>query len=296
MRLLLATDGSEYSLTAAKYLMRLPFGADSEVFILHVLKDYLIPDTIDPARDFIKAGKKAAQAMVDEFKWSFADAGVRAHTLVREGDPWREIIEGAEEVKADLIVMGHRGMTGIESFLMGSVASQVLRHGHFSVLVVRELPPSAGPMRILYCTNGSQASMYARDMLMGLPFDVRDTEVKVLSVVDMEMTSLPEKYYPDEEIALMMAELREHNRKAAETVVSDEASELRSRFLEVSLKVVFGVPEVEILKEIEEMKADLVVMGSKGIRGIKGVLLGSISLSVARHADCGILVAREPER
>lgn len=294
MRILLATDGSEYSVTAAKYLRRLPFGADSEVFILHALKDYLIPDSIDPARDFMKAGKKAAQAMVDEFKWDFADAGIRAHTLVREGEPWREIIEGAEEVKADLVVMGHRGMTGIESFLMGSVASQVLRHGHFSVLVVRELPPSERPMRILYCTNGSQASMYAREMLMGLPFDVRDTEVKVLSVVDMEMTSLPEKYYPDEELAQMMVELREHNRKTAESIVGDEAAELRSRFMEVSQKVVFGVPESEILKEVEDMQADLVVMGSKGLKGIKGVLLGSVSLRVVRHTDCGILVARQP--
>lgn len=296
MRVLLATDGSEYSVTAAKYLRRLPLGPDVEIFVLHALKEYLIPDSIDPARDFIKAGKKGAQALVEEFRKGFVDAGVKAHALVRDGEPWREIIECAEEVKADLVVMGHRGMTGIESFLMGSVANQVLRHGHFSVMVVRELPPSERPMRVLYCTDGSLASMYARDLLVRLPFDSMTTEVRVLSVVDMEVTSLPEKYYPDEEISLMMVDLREHNRKAAEKSVLEDAAELKRRFFDVSHKVVFGIPESEILNEIKAMDADLVVIGSKGIIGLKGVLLGSVSHRVVRHADCGILVARRPER
>jgi nucleotide-binding universal stress UspA family protein len=296
MRVLLATDGSEYSVTAAKYLRRLPLGHDVEVFVLHALKEYLIPDAIDPARDFVKAGKRGAQALVEEFRKDFVDAGVKAHALVREGEPWREIIECAEEVKADLIVMGHRGMTGIESFLMGSVTNQVLRHGHLSVLVVRELPPSEGPMRILYSTNGSPASRYAMDLLVRLPFDAMTTGIRVLSVVDMEVTSLPEKYYPDEEISLMMVDLREHNRKAAEKSVSEDAAELKHRFFDVSQKVVFGIPESEILNEIKAMDADLVVLGSKGIIGLKGVILGSVSNRVVKHADCGILVARQPER
>lgn len=295
MRVLLATDGSEYSATAAKYLRRLPFGHDTEVFVVHALKEYLIPDSIDPAKDFHKAGKKAAQALVKEFTEDFVKAGIKAHPIVREGEPWREIIECAEELKADLVVMGHRGMTGIEALLMGSVANQVLRHGHFSVLVVRELPPSEGPMRVLFCTNGSSASRYARDLLIRLPYDVMTTEVRVLSVVDMEVTTLPERYYPDEQISLMMADLREHNLRAAEKVVTEDAAELKHRFFDVSHKVVFGVPESEILREIQEVGADLVVMGSNGLKGIKGVLLGSVSHRVVRHADCGILVARNPE-
>jgi nucleotide-binding universal stress UspA family protein len=179
---------------------------------------------------------------------------------------------------------------------MGSVTNQVLRHGHLSVLVVRELPPSEGPMRILYCTNGSPASRYAMDLLVRLPFDAMTTGIRVLSVVDMEVTSLPEKYYPDEEISLMMVDLREHNRKAAEKSVSEDAAELKHRFFDVSQKVVFGIPESEILNEIKTMDADLVVLGSKGIIGLKGVILGSVSNRVVKHADCGILVARQPER
>ena len=65
------------------------------------------------------------------------DAGVEARTHPREGDPADAILDVAEETKADLIVVGNKGMTGARRFLLGSVPNKVSHHAPCSVFIVR---------------------------------------------------------------------------------------------------------------------------------------------------------------
>ncbi len=64
-------------------------------------------------------------------------AGIRAVTHAREGDPADAILDVAEELGADLIVVGNKGMTGAKRFLLGSVPNKVSHHAPCSVLIVR---------------------------------------------------------------------------------------------------------------------------------------------------------------
>ncbi len=66
------------------------------------------------------------------------DAGVPSTPHVRSGDPAAEILGAAQDAHADLVVVGSRGLTGLESLLLGSVARNVLSHAHCSVLIVRK--------------------------------------------------------------------------------------------------------------------------------------------------------------
>lgn len=293
MKILLPTDGSRYSDTAVGYVVALGLGPGSEIYVLHVLKDYLLPDTVDPARDFIKASKRGAEALLDEVRKRLA-GDARVHTLVREGDPSREIVEAASEIGAELVVMGHQGLTGISQFLLGSVSHHVLRRGSSSVLVVRDPLPGDRPMRALYCTDGSASAAFARGLFASLPYR-EDTIVNVLSVVDVQTTTLPEKYFPGDEFSQMMADLRAYNLDLAEKAVAQDAAALGRRFHTVQEHIVFGIPESEILRTAYELQVDLVVIGSKGLRGVKGILLGSTSQRVVKHAECAVLVAKMPE-
>lgn len=63
--------------------------------------------------------------------------GVGADFHVRVGHPAQQVVDFADEINADLIVMGHRGRSGIERFLLGSVARVVIDHANCPVLVVR---------------------------------------------------------------------------------------------------------------------------------------------------------------
>jgi nucleotide-binding universal stress UspA family protein len=65
------------------------------------------------------------------------DAGVTVQTHAREGDPADAILDVAEEVKADLIVVGNKGMTGAKRFLLGSVPNKISHHAPCGVYIVR---------------------------------------------------------------------------------------------------------------------------------------------------------------
>jgi nucleotide-binding universal stress UspA family protein len=65
------------------------------------------------------------------------EAGLDVETFAREGDPADAILDVAEEREADLIVVGHKGMTGARRFLLGSVPNKVSHHAPCSVLIVR---------------------------------------------------------------------------------------------------------------------------------------------------------------
>jgi nucleotide-binding universal stress UspA family protein len=65
------------------------------------------------------------------------DAGVAAQTYAREGDPADAILDVAEELGADLIVVGNKGMTGAKRFLLGSVPNKVSHHAPCAVMIIR---------------------------------------------------------------------------------------------------------------------------------------------------------------
>jgi nucleotide-binding universal stress UspA family protein len=63
--------------------------------------------------------------------------GIEVNTHAREGDPADAILDVAEETKADVIVVGNKGMTGAARFLLGSVPNKVSHHAPCSVLIIR---------------------------------------------------------------------------------------------------------------------------------------------------------------
>ena len=85
------------------------------------------------AEKMVKRAREDLQALVDSVKGS-----VTATEAVREGRTWVEICEAAKEEKADIIVIGSHGRTGLSHVLIGSVAETVVRHASCPVLVVRE--------------------------------------------------------------------------------------------------------------------------------------------------------------
>jgi nucleotide-binding universal stress UspA family protein len=84
---------------------------------------------INPRED-VDATLEAAAAPARE-------AGVQVDLYARQGDPADAILDVAEEIKADLIIVGNKGMTGAKRFLLGSVPNKVSHHAPCSVLIIR---------------------------------------------------------------------------------------------------------------------------------------------------------------
>jgi nucleotide-binding universal stress UspA family protein len=84
---------------------------------------------VNPREDVEATLKEAAEKL--------EGAGVKVDTYAREGDAADAILDVAEETKADLIVVGNKGMTGTKRFLLGSVPNKVSHHAPCSVLIIR---------------------------------------------------------------------------------------------------------------------------------------------------------------
>jgi nucleotide-binding universal stress UspA family protein len=76
-------------------------------------------------------------ATLEEASETVQQAGVEVDSYAREGDPADAILDVAEEQKADLIVIGNKGMTGAKRFLLGSVPNKISHHAPCSVMIIR---------------------------------------------------------------------------------------------------------------------------------------------------------------
>lgn len=81
--------------------------------------------------------RQEVNMVLDSAAGTAEQAGVNATTHAREGDPADALLDVAEEVKADLVVVGNKGMTGAKRFLLGSVPNKVSHHASCSVYIVR---------------------------------------------------------------------------------------------------------------------------------------------------------------
>ena len=156
MKLLLATDDSQFSEAALRAVISQNRPQQTQVRVLHVMEPMGIvlseiasaagPESY-PAEPFElerlrKEQKKQASALVETRAEELKGAGFQAETAIGEGDPRVEIIDMAREWSADLIVMGSHGRKGLDRFLLGSVSEYVARHAPCSVEIVR-LPAGA---------------------------------------------------------------------------------------------------------------------------------------------------------
>jgi nucleotide-binding universal stress UspA family protein len=141
-RILLATDGSEQAELTALRAVDLADATDSELHVVHVgvvpifLKSY--PGTLGyygKLHDQIE--EVSRERLRKQSLRVTAAGGTVAGTHLRMGQVDLEIVALAEELGADLIVMGSRGLGGVRRALMGSVSDSVVRHAHCPVLVVR---------------------------------------------------------------------------------------------------------------------------------------------------------------
>jgi nucleotide-binding universal stress UspA family protein len=142
--ILVATDGSDHALQAARIAAEIAQKFGSKVTLLSVYDPPAFAPAILPSIEpaiapdaVMRLGEEVQEAVERRTGEVFEQAGV-AYTPIREvGRPVAMIIEVAQREKADLIVMGSRGLGGVESFLLGSVSDRVLHQAHCPVLIAR---------------------------------------------------------------------------------------------------------------------------------------------------------------
>jgi len=146
-RVLLATDGSKYSDAAARFLISLPLPRQGRIILVSSLQSHMAALVRMPTLDIETnrrileglraAEEEAARSLMAKTVKQFRAKGYEVESLVLHGEPAAEILAVARTLNPDLVAVGAKGLSGIESFLLGSVAQRVARFSRYSVLIVR---------------------------------------------------------------------------------------------------------------------------------------------------------------
>ncbi|CAN5576082.1 universal stress protein [soil metagenome] len=145
MKILLATDGSQQSDAAVEILNKFTFDQGDEIKIISVVDMALpmaidiyggyLPDTTEMEKTAREHAAKILEETCEKLRGICKNLSVTSDVLF--GSPESRIVETAEEIGADLIIVGSHGYSRWERLLLGSVSQSVVHHAPCSVMVVR---------------------------------------------------------------------------------------------------------------------------------------------------------------
>jgi nucleotide-binding universal stress UspA family protein len=138
-KILIATDGSEYTKNAVEHGIYLAKSLEAKLYVIYVVDTAAFASipmdaTWESMYELLKQeGDEATKYVAEKAKGE----ELEIERLTVEGHPAEEIIKHAEKTSVDLIVMGTLGKSGLDRFLLGSIAEKVVRTSKIPVLVVR---------------------------------------------------------------------------------------------------------------------------------------------------------------
>jgi nucleotide-binding universal stress UspA family protein len=145
-RIVVGTDGSETATEAVRQATELAKLSNAKLEIVSAYEPIPRQRLQEEQREapgdvqYEIGPREDVNLTLDAAAGSAKREGVEVMAHAKEGDPADAILDVAEEIKADLIVVGNKGMTGARRFLLGSVPNKVSHHAPCSVIIVRTTP------------------------------------------------------------------------------------------------------------------------------------------------------------
>ncbi len=265
--LLLATDRSGFSEGAVREAINFSKKCSSRLYVMSVLETNPEYETIG-ASAYQKEEEEATKYL-ESVKARASQQGISTckSILDYKEEPCQAIVDEAADRKADMIIIGRRGRSGLMKVLMGSVAARVISHAPCKVLVV----PRAAKIEcrnILVATDGSSHSAAAASEAIGIAKRC-GSSIIALSSVHSEQ-ELPE----------------------ARANVDQVVEMAQKEGIPVEALTPIGRSHNAIVETAGGRGVDLIVMGTYGKTGLKKLLMGSSTEKVIGHASCGVLVVR----
>jgi nucleotide-binding universal stress UspA family protein len=236
----------------------------------------------------VSAAVRAEEAKrLGELVARLATRNIDVELATRTGAPGEVVAQVASERHAELIVIGTHGHTGISRFLLGSVATAVLRHAPCDVLVCRGTSGPSPFLRPLVATDFSATSLRALRNASSLT--AQGTSIEVVHAWQLPAgswgaTLLGQARFPWSTVRDAVLTSAKAQADALVAGHSDLAHPLH-------VDLVQGPPASVITHAAEKGGHDLIALGTHGLKGFRRLLLGSVAESVIRHAPCSVLVA-----
>ena len=283
MKTLLAVDGSDNSYEAVHALKY--FSRAEQLTLLHALNvpkpayPMLLPElAAEQYKSFEQIMREDGERLLDRIQSLLPMHAGPSTRHLRIGSPAQVIVSMAEEQKADLIVMGARGLGPIKEWLLGSVSHRVLTLASCATLIVNG--PVKAMKQILLPLEGLSDAEAAIRFLQLKPFH-EAVDVTLLTILTSTEPPMPG------DAAAAAAATEKLEEKAA--YIEGVAERLRAIGYEAHGVAVVGTPSSMILQEATTPQSDLILMGTRGRQGMTRFLLGSVSHEVLHKMPCPVL-------
>jgi nucleotide-binding universal stress UspA family protein len=291
MKILVGTDGSDEAAAAYQFLQLLPLPQEATIHVISAVHvQPVIPGhhaTWQTMERLFEYQREAAHHAVQQAAQSLMREGIDVTTSVPTGDPASQILQAADALEVDLVVVGSRGLTGLEGFLLGSVARSVAKRCQRPVLVARV--PRNNLQGVVVATDGSEYASHAAQFAAHLPLPDA-TQITVVHVVRPH-PKLP-GFRPTENdlYEAAVAEARQKQEEIGAGVIAAAQARFTEAVRSARTELKMGDPAAEILAVAKERNADLIVCGARGVSWIEGLLMGSVADRLLKHARCSVLI------
>ena len=300
-RILCPIDFSDCSRRALDHAVAIAKWYDSAITLVHVspivpLAAYAPGSGVVPSANLSPEEREALLTSLKQFAAAGASPDIRFDYLLGEGGAAAQIVNAAETLASDLVVIGTHGRSGFERLMLGSVTEKVLRKAACPVLSVPRHATDAAPAlpvftRILCAVDFSECSIYALEYAMSLAQEAGGS-LTVLHVIDVgpeipDIHGLMIGDVPD--VREFIAQVDERARARLKELVPDSVG---TSFY-VDTMVVTGRSYREVLRVAEDHASDLIVLGVHGRGPVDRLFYGSTAQQVVRGATCPVLTLRK---
>lgn len=284
-KILFPTDFSECANKVLDYLEDFKKAGLEEVVLVRVINLNRVTGVTSgiDIESWIKNEEKESEKKLQELVELLKERGIKAKYIspIPAGDPVTEIVKIAEKEKVSLILMGSRGKGILKEILLGSVSEGVVRRATVPVLIVKskrvrkgmsiECETIAGRLfeKVLYAHDLSEHS----DEVLGYVRQVALSGGRDVVIVHVIENKRKKEITSD-----------------AEKKLGEIKKELEKDGINVKVVIKSGTPYKEIINTAKEEGATLIMMGSRGLGFVEGMLLGSTTDVVVRHSKIPVFV------
>jgi nucleotide-binding universal stress UspA family protein len=277
-KILLAVSGLGHAEEMLKTLKELPSIQKAAVTVLHVVPAQATAEVMTAKWE--QGGKILADAIQ-----SLNLDPSQVSAILRQGEPKDVVCQVAEEIDADLIIMGSRGLKRLQSILANSVSQYVFQLSSRPMLLVKDDIYVKRINRIMVAVNGSDAAKQCLKLALFLLRDIKGGQL-ILVHVNKDLSGKPT------EASVIAAE--------KDPVLASAIAEVKKQGVQPRCISINGNPSTEICRLAEEMNVDLLMLGSpdrrpsvaKSFVDLDRLLSASLSDYVRVNAQCPVLLAR----
>ncbi len=247
---------------------------NAHLYLLHVVEkiDVSMAKILgyeDKVKDFVEEeGKKKESYMLEKIKELEKD-GLKVEARIRYGRPYKEILETAEELNCDLIIMGTQKEEGIKLYFIGSNTWRVIERKKFPVLTIRG-SFNKPPKNILVPLDLSELSFKAIDYANGFSKKFNSNLFFLHVLIILESMAKWE---------------------AVDRIENEVKRKIGKKVKNESSIIVLKSPDAAsgILKTVEDISVDLIIMTTHGRGGVEKALFGSVTEKIIRSSEVPVL-------